>query len=107
MLTGIAGEPRDRVQGRGFRLEQNFPNPFNQSTTINYQLQKPELVSLKVYNITGQLIKTLDDGYRIAGDHAIKWDGKDESGKRVTTGLYFYRLNTANVSEVKRLLLVK
>jgi hypothetical protein len=105
--TGVAGEPVNNEQLTISNVLQNAPNPFSRQTTIKYQIAQPGKVSLKVYNIAGQLVKILDDGYRTAGEHSKTWDGKDETGKRVAGGLYFYRLNAAGINEVKRLVLVK
>ena len=107
VLTGIEGKPVINEHTAITRLEQNSPNPFGASTNIKYQLQKPGQVRLKVYNIAGQLVKILDNGYRTAGEHSIIWDGKDASGKPVAGGLYFYQLNAEGINEVKRLVLVK
>ncbi|MDO9068001.1 MAG: FlgD immunoglobulin-like domain containing protein, partial [Deltaproteobacteria bacterium] len=105
--SGVAGGPDPAPKDHGLRLEQNRPNPFNQQTTIRYQLTSPGRVSLKVYNIAGQVVKTLVDKAQHPGVYNVNWAGKDETGKRVAGGLYFCRLNAADINEVKRLVLVK
>ena len=100
----------------GYRLEQSRPNPFTQSTVISYQLPVVCQVSLRVYNIAGQLIRTLEDGEQAAGYHALAWDGTNESGEQVGSGIYFYSLETQSpfgggqgevFSETKRMVLLR
>ncbi|MBI4725932.1 T9SS type A sorting domain-containing protein [candidate division TA06 bacterium] len=86
---------------------QNSPNPFKQLTTINYQLATPGQVSLKIYNISGRLVKTLADRVQGAGEHSVKWDGRDDNGKEVANGVYFYRLNAGPSYQTKRMILLK
>jgi len=83
-------------------LFQNYPNPFNPSTTINYYLQKSNNVILKIYNLTGQEIETLINGYQIAGAHKITWQPKG-----LPSGIYFYNLKAGDFSETKKLILQK
>ena len=90
-----------------FKLKQNVPNPFTQGTTINYQLQKAGHVSLNVYNITGQVVRTLVAEVQNVGSYSVVWNGRDDDGKSVSTGLYFYRLSLSGINDVKRLVLIK
>lgn len=92
---------------RDFQLAQNYPNPFNPATTISYALEKSGNVELEVYNLLGQKIKTLFSGSQKAGNHQIDWDGTDRSGRFVSSGLYFYRLETESSAEVKKMMLVR
>jgi hypothetical protein len=75
-----------------YELSQNFPNPFNPTTTISYQLAKPGDISLRIFNIAGQEVQVLDTGYKQAGNHQISWNGKDNNGQSVASGIYFYQL---------------
>jgi len=84
-----AGNPR---VPEGFRLCQNYPNPFNPSTIINYSVAYPGLVQLLVYDVSGQLVRTLATGNKVAGDYSVVWDGRDRAGRPVSSGLYFYAL---------------
>jgi hypothetical protein len=93
-------EPGETVSG--FSLCQNHPNPFNPSTTIEYGLAAPGKVHLSVYNISGQIIATLEDGWQGAGQHEVLFDGTG-----LSSGIYFYALQAGSVSEVKRMLLLK
>jgi len=90
-------------------IEGNFPNPFNPSTTISYSLGQPEHVRLQVFNIRGQLVRTLKDGSieMGAGNHNVIWHGDDQQGRSVASGVYFYRLETSAGSEIRRMLLMK
>ncbi|MBD3288770.1 PKD domain-containing protein, partial [candidate division KSB1 bacterium] len=76
-----------------YALHQNFPNPFNPETTIKYQLPEPSDVKLEVYNIRGQLIRTLINGSQSMGEHQIVWNGTDAHGATVVSGVYFYRIS--------------
>ncbi len=104
--TGVEGTPSETA-ATSLLLHQNAPNPFKQLTTINYQLAKPGPVNLKVYNIAGQLVKTLASGQTSAGPHTIKWDGRDNSGNKVSSGIYIYRLQTENKDVTKKLVILR
>jgi len=88
-------------------LNQNYPNPFNPSTTISYSLPEAGQVKLEIYNLRGQLVNVLADGEESAGDHRKVWNGTDQSGNAVASGVYFYRLRTNNCTISKRMLLMK
>ena len=92
-------EPHPKV----FVLRQNFPNPFNRKTTILYQLPKDAQVSLKIYNITGQLVNALADKSQKAGYYSVPWDGKDREGRVVSSGIYFYRFIAKDLKEKNQL----
>ena len=77
-------------------LEANYPNPFNASTTIRYQLPTNDSVQLAIYNMAGQKIRTLIDAEVAAGRHALAWDGRDETGQHAASGVYFYQLLTSD-----------
>ncbi len=85
----------------------NYPNPFNPSTTIRYGLSQPGLVSLRVYNILGQLVRTIVDEHQLGGYHEAVWDGRNEVGATVASGIYVYRMTAASFVETRRMLLVK
>ena len=89
-----------------FRLY-NYPNPFNPETTINYSLKENSKVSLKVYNIKGQKVKTLVHEVLPAGEHSIVWDGSDSDGKRVVSGIYFYKLKSGDYQKINKMILIK
>jgi len=91
----------------GFQLSQNYPNPFNPQTSIGFNLPSAGHVTLKVYNILGQEVAVLVDGELTAGPHQAVWDGTDESGQAVTSGVYFYRITTESASQTRKMLLMK
>jgi len=90
-----------------FNLAQNYPNPFNPTTNISYSLSKADHVSLVVYNMLGQKIRTLVDGKQAAGMHSIKWDGVDDSGGTTAGGVYLYRLKINDQTMTKKMVYMK
>ncbi|OGF04160.1 MAG: hypothetical protein A2509_08450 [Candidatus Edwardsbacteria bacterium RIFOXYD12_FULL_50_11] len=110
---GVAGRPADSGQRPAFRLGQNYPNPFKTRTTINYQLTTNSSVNLSVYNIAGQLVKTLINDnsvpLRIGEGRAgsITWDGRDNSNRAVSNGVYIYKLNMGGKSMAKKMTLIR
>lgn len=109
-LKYLFNEPTSQGDGRpiGFRLEQNYPNPFNTATTIVYFLYNPADVTIKIYNIQGKLVGLLlDKESTSAGLHYVFWDGKNQRGKKVSSGIYFYQLNINESSETKKMILMK
>jgi len=92
---------------RAYRLAQNYPNPFNPETNISFDLPEQNAVKLWVYNTAGQRIRTLMDGGRLAGAYTVAWDGKDDLGRDVSTGVYFYRLKAGDFLETRKMLLVR
>jgi len=86
---------------------QNYPNPFNPTTSIKYQLTNNSIVSLKIYNVMGELVKTLVQGEKAVGYHQVQWDGKDENNKSAATGMYIYSLQTDNYVESRKMILMK
>ncbi|MDO9069099.1 MAG: right-handed parallel beta-helix repeat-containing protein, partial [Deltaproteobacteria bacterium] len=90
-----------------FGLKQNRPNPFNRTTTIAYQLPAAGEVCLKVYNIAGQLVRTLVDQRQSSGPHAVSWDGRDGQGRQASAGVYHYRLVSGGRALTRSLLYVK
>ena len=100
------------VQPRNTLLAQNYPNPFNPETWIPYQLSEPTAVSIQIYDSIGHLVRTLDIGVKAAGTYmtrsrAAYWDGKNESGERVASGIYFYTLQTPEFSATRRMVILK
>ena len=90
-----------------FSLNQNYPNPFNPSTIITYNLPANENVRLIVYNLLGEEIKTLVNGLQSAGSYSTMWDGTNERGEPVGSGIYFYRLGSGNQFEVRKMALTR
>lgn len=90
-----------------FSLDQNYPNPFNPSTEIAYTLDQTSNISLTIYNALGQKVRVLENSYKQSGTHTAKWDGRDEFGATVSTGLYFYTLSDGTSSFTKKMALMK
>ena len=90
-----------------FRLSQNYPNPFNLQTLIQYQLAEESWVSLRIYNIQGQAVRTLADEQQEVGYYTVPWDGRDDRGVGVATGLYFYRIQAGTYTKTMKMLLLK
>ena len=93
-------------------LMQNFPNPFNPETWIPYYLANAASVTVRIYNVTGELIRSIDVGKQAAGAYtsrqrAVYWDGKDGTGQSVASGIYFYQLLADDFSETRRMVVMK
>lgn len=100
---GVAGQVP-----KAFALNQNYPNPFNPSTLISYDLNKSmKNVTLKVYNLLGQEVKTLVNQPQDAGIYRVEWDGTDDSGRQMASGVYFYRLRAGDQSQTRKMVLLK
>ena len=106
--TGTTDVEDNNLQNFKFELGNNYPNPFNLETAISFSIAKPGNVELTIYNIKGQRVKTLvNNETKIPGSYNVIWDGKDDSGKPVANGIYFYRLDTNKVSFTKKMILMK
>jgi len=90
-----------------FAISQNYPNPFNPTTEIKYQLPGDDLVSIKVYNMNGQLVTTLVDEQKSAGYHRVQWNGKNSAGMKVSSGVYLYEMKAGHFRETKKMILIK
>ena len=109
-LTKLAASSDIQIIGKPttYQLDHNYPNPFNPSTTIGYQLPDDNThVRLLIYNITGQLVKTLVDANQNAGEYKVVWDGTNNSGVQVSSGVYLFRIAAGKFAQVKKLLLLK
>jgi formylglycine-generating enzyme len=104
--TSVA-ESEHRGLPAGARLEQNYPNPFNSSTTVRYHVTGSSPVRLDVYDLTGQLITTLVQGYRNPGSYQATWDGTDQRGLAVSTGVYLTEFRANGFTEMKKMILMK
>ncbi len=113
--TAIA--ERQYAQPAGFHLAQNYPNPLwsevispsagNSSTVIQYEIPKPARVKLTIYNVLGEKIRTLVDSNAPVGIKQVTWDGRNERGQRVASGVYLYRLEAGEFTMTRRLLMMK
>ncbi len=100
--TTAGTEEQSRGLPGRFALYQNFPNPFRQTTTIKYQLPVEAMVNLKVYDVTGRMVKKLVGNQQKPGYYTLTWDGKADDGQKAATGVYFYRLETKDYKSTKK-----
>ncbi|MGB7061404.1 MAG: FlgD immunoglobulin-like domain containing protein [Candidatus Zixiibacteriota bacterium] len=107
--TGVEDESSENVRPLAFSLSQNHSNPFNPSTVIPFSLSvvRPTYTTLRIYNILGEEVRTLLDEQRGAGNYQVVWDGKDDRGKEVASGIYLYRLSVGEFTGCKKMLLMK
>lgn len=98
---------REVIVPAKFALYQNSPNPFNPETEISYQIPYDQQVTLEIYNMMGQRVVTLIDYHQEGGYHKVIWNGKDDSGRIVGSGIYFYRLKTENFEATRKLVLLR
>jgi hypothetical protein len=103
----LSQEEMGNVVPPEFTLRQNYPNPFNPSTTITYSLAEDSKVRLDIYNVKGQLVKSLVNKDMKAGIHSVVWNGRDMNKQAVASGVYFYRLSSPSKTQTKRMLLMK
>lgn len=104
---GKAALSENSSNAPGFALLPNYPNPFNPETEIRFQLPEASHIVVKIFNALGAEVRTLTAGSLQAGSHRIHWDGKDNSGRDVTSGVYLYQLRAGNVSQVRRMNLLR
>jgi len=95
------------IQPVKFSLDQNYPNPFNPTTTIKYSLEKVQHVDISIYNLIGQKVTTLYNGIQSAGSHQVVWNGLNSTGSKVSTGMYFYRIQGEKNTMIKKMILMK
>jgi hypothetical protein len=88
-------------------LNGNYPNPFNPETTISYSVKNSAPVAIEIYNTKGQKVRTLVNETKASGNYSVRWDGTDENGQKVTSGVYFYKMNTGKYTSSKKMILMK
>jgi len=107
-MSPVEWEEEDLTQRpREFDLRQNYPNPFNPTTVIQYALPKASQVKIQIYNILGQKVRNLVDEPQELGYKKIHWDGKDDGGNEVSSGVYFYRIEAGDFVKCKKMILLK
>ncbi len=105
--TGVAQYNQPSTVAKSYFIDQNYPNPFNPSTTINYSVPVSGNVRVSIYNSRGQEICVLCETYHQPGEYKINWEGIDQGGNKVSSGVYFYRLKADNVVMARRMVLAK
>ena len=104
-ITAVGGDKE--ITPTEYKLSQNYPNPFNPSTIIEYSLPEASYVSMKIYNVLGREVRTLVNGSQNAGNYQTQWNGLDNAGNKVATGMYIYRITAGNYVATKKMLLLK
>jgi len=103
--TSVGDEERE-IPAR-FALNQNYPNPFNPATTFEFEVPVASKIRLTVYNLLGEAVRTLLDAPAEAGIHRATWDGKDDAGRSVVSGVYFYRMEAGDFVGTRKMVLLK
>jgi hypothetical protein len=113
-FTDVEEEVAEEELPTRFSLSANYPNPFNPTTVIHYTVGSPQSAvrrsiptTLKIYNVLGQLVKTLVDEPKVPGTYEVVWDGKDKNGNEVASGVYFYKLEAGSFTQTKKMVLLK
>jgi len=108
-LGNVTQEPTAIIPTtHAYSLSQNYPNPFNPTTTINYTLKEQAQVSLRIFNVAGQLIRNLVEATKTPGEvHTATWDGRNDAGQSVSSGVYFYKLVAGSYVQTKKMVLLK
>ena len=104
--VGVEDEQESELPYR-FELSQNYPNPFNPVTTIEYGIPTRSQVTIEIFNVLGQRVRTLVNGTQSAGSYRVEWAGTDDAGQSVPTGVYLYRFQAGDVVQTKKMLLIK
>jgi len=109
IISQSVGVPEEEKssEARVFQLFNNYPNPFNPETTIEYFLSQNTWVNLSIYNLLGQRVKTLINEYQDSGLKTTRWDGKDEDGNQSSSGVYFYKLKAKDFTQSKKMILLR
>ena len=105
--VGVVGIVGDESLPRRFDVAQNYPNPFNPVTEIRYELPRSSEVSLSVYNLLGQKVRTLVSGYQSAGRYNVEWSGDNDNGLPVSSGVYIYRFEAGDYQRTLKMILMK
>jgi len=105
LITGITKKNVSLL--RTFKLAQNFPNPFNPTTTIKFSIPETSNITLQIFDLNGQVIRTLLEGYYPSGSYSVEWNGLDDAGRPVSSGMYLYKLKTNQHVAARKMLLVR
>ncbi len=107
IYRNLTAVPTTEPLPQEFALQQNYPNPFNPETTIRFKLPQAENVTINIFNLHGQLVRKLVGENREAGFHEIVWDARDNEGNSLSSGVYLYRIQAGEFSDVKKLMLLR
>jgi photosystem II stability/assembly factor-like uncharacterized protein len=114
-VVAAQGEPRGTTEklsvagydSRDCGLFENYPDPFNPRTLIRYRLPASTHVSLRIFDVSGKLVRNLVDGHRSSGEHVAAWNGENEAGSEVSSGIYFYTIETPDFTETRKMVLLR
>jgi hypothetical protein len=106
-VTATLVDIRKNVIPENYELSQNYPNPFNPETTIEFGLPKPGFVEISIYDINGKLVRKLISQRKSAGRHSIVWNGKDNSGSTISSGVYYYTFKAGKFNQTRKMILMK
>ncbi len=106
-LTGITANEDPNVPVVATELHGNYPNPFNPETTISYSVKESSPVTIEIYNVKGQIVKTLVNENKASGNYSVVWNGRDNNQQAVSSGVYFYKMNAGKYSSTKKMILMK
>ena len=104
---GVVSEDDNTILPVVNELLGNYPNPFNPETTIRFNVSEPGSILIEIYNVRGQRIRTLLNKHIDAGEHSIIWNGQDENGREVGSGIYLYIMRMEDFSQTQRMILMK
>ena len=104
--VSISPSEKDNLM-KEFKLNQNYPNPFNPSTTIQYSVSSHGKISINIYDVSGQLVKEINDEHNQPGNYYVVWNGENNIGQRVSSGVYFYQLTAGKYVQAKKMILLK
>ena len=97
----------EQLRSAGFYLHDNYPNPFNPKTTIHYSLSRPAHVTLTIYDARGRQVRRFDQRFQSVGEYTVSWNGRDDRGRIVPSGTYFYQLDTGDFNQSRHMILLK
>lgn len=109
-FTNIVGIEQELILANAlklFTLLQNYPNPFNPSTTIEYKIPEPGIVKILIYDIRGQLVKTVENNFKKAGNYKLTWNSENEFGQKVSSGIYLLQAKFNSKMLLKKIMLIK
>ena len=95
------------ILSKNFILNQNYPNPFNPNTTITYTLPNKQMTTLKIFDASGRIIRTIVNKIQYSGLNKVKWDALNDHGQKASAGIYFYSIETENFRQTKKMILLK
>ena len=97
----------DYISPQNFTLDQNYPNPFNSNTTVTYNLPDNQMISLKILDASGKIIRTMVNEFQYSGSKRVQWNAMNDNGQKVSSGVYFFSVETENIRQTRKMILLK